>query len=163
MCERRRHSIRDRARAIAGELIYGGVHTPPLALAPAERRLEQLLGLRAGTFQRVDRARDGAFVIRFAYQPIGGRWSSRLRIPWRRVAGYRQRSPYVRPRDVRARRKANARRTWLWLMWKISLDAPISRASYDDSPELIDELRRLILELTPPDLILLIPLWKAPA
>jgi hypothetical protein len=79
-------------------------------------------------------------------------WGRRvLRIPARRVEGYRPRSPYVRPRDARARRKQNAWRMALWLAFKTDFDAPAARRALDGDLEAIAELRAAILGAAPPE------------
>jgi hypothetical protein len=143
---------------------YGNGRPPRRPSYAAARRIEQLLALEPGSLHGIDRrARDGAFVLRFDPQRLtrSGGYRRQLRIPARRVFGYRQVSATARPRDVRARRKANAERFWMWLLWRVDPYAPIlDRPGHLDA---IEELRRLILELTPPDALLVIPMWRAPA
>ena len=75
------------------------------------RTVERLLGLEARSLHAVERRANGDFVLCFKHQCLDHRWRRTLRIPARRVAGYQRRYPGFAPpeRDVRARRKRNAR------------------------------------------------------
>jgi hypothetical protein len=92
---------------------------------PGRRRaldaIADLLGLPPVAVRAVERRTNGDYAI-VLRQPRAGNyaaqamprwtWSRRaLRIPRTRVEGYRQRSPWARERDVRARRRANAKRS----------------------------------------------------
>jgi hypothetical protein len=124
---------------------------------PDARRVEQLLGLQPYSLRGVERRRNGDYALKFRTQRVGDAWPRVLRIPAKRVHGYRQRSAHVRPRDARARVRANQRRFAYWLMWKLGIDAPIvQRAIYQHDLTAIDELRRAILALSPPDYVVLI-------
>ena len=126
---------------------------PPI-MHPAARRIESLLGLKPYSLTGVERRRNGDFALMLHTQKLGDHWPRVLRIPAKRVFGYQQQSPYVRERDVRARRKASDRRFALWLMWKVDVDAPIiERALWRREYEAVEELRDAILELAGPDFV----------
>ena len=135
---------------------------PPI-YHPAARTIEHLLGLNRYSLTGVERRTNGDFALRFRTQRVGDRYPRVLRIPAQRVFGYQQRSPLVRDRDVRARRRANARRFALWLMWRINVDAPlIERALWKHEWSAVDELRDAILTLAGPDFVVF-GWWKRAA
>ena len=85
-----------------------------------------------------------------------------LRIPAKRVFGYQQRSPHVRDRDVRAQRKANARRFAFWVFDHVGYDCPfVERALWDRDLTAVHELRQAIVSLCPPDYVVLV--WRRTA
>jgi hypothetical protein len=127
---------------------------------PGRRRaldaIADLLGLPPVAVRAVERRTNGDYAI-VLRQPRPGSyaaqamprwtWSRRaLRIPRTRVEGYWQRSPWARERDVRARRRANAKRFALWLLWRLDPAAPVvERAIRGGDLEAVDELRPAIL------------------
>jgi hypothetical protein len=123
--------------------------------------IADLLGLPHPAVAGVERRANGDYAILIRRPRPGSMavqlmprwtWSRRvLRIPERRVHGYRQRSPRVTPRDLRARRKANAKRFAWWLRW-IDLDMPVARrALLENDLDAVDELRTAILAAAPPE------------
>ena len=72
--------------------------------------------------------------------------------PRRRVAGYQQRSSHVRPRDLRARRKSNARAFAWWLLGRLGHDVPVvERALFAGDLGAIEELREALAAAAPPE------------
>jgi len=123
------------------------------------RLVEYLLGLEGDSLRAVERRRNGDFALRFKYQRVGYRSVRVLRLSARRVFGYEQRSPYALERDVRARRRANARRFAIWLMWRIDHRAPIVNIALSKGElDAVDELRDAILRLAGPDYVVLV--WE---
>jgi hypothetical protein len=120
-----------------------------------------LLGLPRFTIKAVERRADGAYAVvlngrRLAAPANLGRvprWATSkrvLRIPARRVEGYRQRSPHVRARDLRARRKKNARAFAWWLHDRLGHDVPVvERALRRGDLAAVDELRAALIAATP--------------
>jgi len=125
-------------------------------------RIERLLGLPPLGVRAVERRRDGSYAIELhrlgssaALDHGVPRWATSkrvLRIPHRRVEGYRPSSPHVTPHDQRARRKANARRFAWWLLWRLGHDAPVvDRAIFRHDLAAIDELRAALIAAAPPE------------
>jgi hypothetical protein len=116
------------------------------------RAIAALLGLPPVAVRAVERRANGdyAIVIRSPRPGSGAalampRWTWRrrvLRFPRRRVEGYRPRGP-VRPRDARARRKANQRRFAVRLVLLDPWLPVVERALAGDLAA-IDELRAAI-------------------
>lgn len=123
--------------------------TQPLAGTSA-RDVERLLGVEADSLISVELKQTSTgshYALKFDQaQRFGGAWRRTLRIPAKRVRGYEQRSPRVRPSDVRYRAEQNRRRFWFWLLFALPIDAPIVAAAADD-PRVIDEFRAAILVL----------------
>jgi hypothetical protein len=125
-------------------------------------RIERLLGLPSLAVRNVERRRNGDFAVMLSHRRGGAgmpRWTWRrraLRIPARRVEGYRPATPDVRPRDVRARRRQNARRFAWWLLGRLDFDTPVvERALFAGDVEAIDELREAIRAACPdPEIVL---------
>lgn len=123
-------------------------------MSPDARTIEHLIGLRKFSLTGVGRRANGDFALTFKTQRVGDVYVRTLRIPARRVFGYQQRSSLVSDRDVRARRKANARRMAQWLMWKLDVDAPIvERALWGRDLSAVEELRDAVLRLAGPDFV----------
>jgi hypothetical protein len=123
---------------------------PPLA-HPAARTVEQLLGLRPGSLTGIERRANGDFALTFDTQPVDRHYCRVLRIPARRVFGYRQRPRhFATVRAVRAGRRENSRRFARWLIWRVGVTAPIvDRAVSNGDLSAVDELRAAILALAP--------------
>jgi hypothetical protein len=123
--------------------------------------IADLLGLPHPAVAGVERRANGDYAILIRRPRPGSMavqlmprwtWGRRvLRIPERRVHGYRQRSPWVAPREVRARRKANAKR-FAWWLWWIDLDMPVARrALLENDLHAVAELRAAIRAAAPPE------------
>jgi hypothetical protein len=119
---------------------------PPLYRREA-RTIEHLIGLRPCSLLAVERRANGDYALIIRGQLVGGRWRRVIRLPAKRVEGYRPRSATVRPRDVRARRRANARRTALWLMNIVDVAPVVERVFFGDHWETLDELRYAVQSL----------------
>ena len=118
--------------------------------------IADLIGVPRLAVRGVERRANGAYAIllRAAGDPMPSWALGRrvLRIPRRRVEGYRPSSPYVRPRDQRARRKQNAHRMAIWLLFRLDADAPVvERALWHGDLEPVEELRAAILAAAPPE------------
>lgn len=123
------------------------------------RTIEQLLGLQPWSLLAVERRANGDFALTFRHQEVAGRHVRAMRFPFRRIAGYRPRRPWARPRDLRARRRRNAKLFACWLWFRLDLGAPVCvRALEHGEPQAVEELREAILSLTPPDAVVFV--WE---
>jgi len=124
--------------------------------------IEQALGLPRHSVAAVERRANGDYAIvldaarirrhvalrRIRYHEV--RWLAGrrvLRLPRKRVHGYRPNSPAAAPRDLRARRRANQRRFALRLMMEWSPWLPIVDAALMEHGDLgvIDDFRAAII------------------
>jgi hypothetical protein len=119
------------------------------------RAVADLLGLPRRMVRAVERRKNGDFAVslslrgvRWSEVPPGLRGRRVLRLPRRRVEGYRPRGP-VRPRDARARAKQNAWRFALWLGWRVDLDAPVVRRAFVGDLGGVAALREAIQRAAP--------------
>ena len=138
--------------------------SPRHLVGPRARRLEQLLGLRPYSVRAVERRSGGDITIKFREQLVGDGYRSRrtLRIPARRVQGYRPHSSLSRASDRRARARVNARRMAWWLEARLGFDCPVvARAVYDRDYGGIEELRAILRSFLGPDFVVvwLEPVW----
>jgi hypothetical protein len=120
--------------------------------------IADLLGLPRLAVRAVEHRANGDYALVLSHRRGGSEmprwtWSRRvLRIPRRRVEGYRPRTPYVRPRDARARRKQNAWHMALWLLGRLDASTPVvARALWGGELEAINELRAAILAAASPE------------